>query len=336
MRNKLRAAVIGLGVGEQHVRSLANHPECEVVLACDISPCVLTSFSTRWPDIRTSQNAADAFDDPNVDIISIASYDNLHFDQVVAALDNEKHVFVEKPICQTREQLRKIKQSWARHDGQVKLQCNFVLRTAPVYRWLKGELASDTFGQLFSFDGDYLFGRLSKITDGWRGNLAYYSVMAGGGSHMIDLLLWMTGQQPDTATVAGNRICTNGTKFRFDDFVAATLTFPSGLIARITANFGCVHGHQHVVRAFGTKGTFLYDDQGPRVQFDRDPAPPAKRLALATLAPSKGALIPEFVDAIVNDRDIRPETQAVFNAISVCMACDEALKKGKTVRVKYE
>ena len=43
---------------------------------------------------------------------------------------------------------------------------------------------------------DYLYGRLQKITDDWRSRVADYSVMLGGGVHMVDLMLWLTGQRP--------------------------------------------------------------------------------------------------------------------------------------------
>src|SRR6185503_7475057 len=101
-----------------------------------------------------------------------------------------------------------------------------------------------------------------------------YSVMAGGGVHLVDLMLWLTGQQPTTVSAVGNRIATANSRFAYDDFVTATYAFPSGLVGRITANFGCVHRHQHVVRVFGTKGTFIHDDAGARLHWTRDEARP--------------------------------------------------------------
>src|SRR5262249_50292734 len=150
--------------------------------------------------------------------------------------------------------------------------CNLVLRAAPLYCWLRDTIAAGELGELYAFDGDYLYGRLEKITDGWRGEVDGYSVLQGGGVHLVDLMLWLTGQRPATVNAVGNRIATRGTRFRYDDFVAATYRFESGLIGRITANFGCVHRHQHVVRVFGTKGTFIHDDRGARLHSTREPS----------------------------------------------------------------
>lgn len=187
---------------------------------------------------------------------------------------------------------------------------------------------------MYAFDGDYLYGRLPKITEGWRSRIDDYSVMEGGGIHLIDLMLWITGERPTTVRTAGNRICTHGTVFRYDDFHAATFTFPSGMIGRITANFGCVHGHQHVVRVFGTKGTFVYDDVGPRYQAHRDPAPPAEPVDKAPLPPSKYVLIDSFVDSILDDRD-DGDTQRDFDVMSVCIASDRSLLTGEVQQIEY-
>jgi predicted dehydrogenase len=191
------------------------------------------------------------------------------------------------------------------------------------------------FGSPYAFDGEYLYGRLEKITHGWRNAVPDYSVMQGGGIHLIDLLLWMTGERPISAFAVGNQICTQQTEFRFPDYVAATLRFASGLIGRVSANFGCVHRHQHVLRVFGSNATFVHDDAGPRLHLTRDPAATAAPVALPTLPVSKGALIAPFVAAIWADENLDAHTQELFDVISICAACDESLHARSEVEVVY-
>jgi predicted dehydrogenase len=322
---RLRVGIIGLGVGEQHIQAYLNTGECEVVL-CDLSTDRLARAQRRYPGARICRDANELFADRDVDVVSIASYDDAHADQVIKALDAGKHVFVEKPLCQTREELQDIKRAWLRHEGKLKLDSNLVLRAAPAYVWLKEKLADGFLGQPFAFDGDYLYGRLHKITQGWRKDVENYSVMEGGGVHLLDLFVWVTGQRPSVVTAVGNRICTRGTAFRYDDYVAVTLQCPSGLVARVSANFGCVHRHQHVIRLFGTEGTFLHDDAGPRFYRTREPGVGATPLLLPTLPASKGDLIGSFVEAILKDQDLSAQTQSHFDVLSVCLACDEALR----------
>ncbi|MFA6180475.1 MAG: Gfo/Idh/MocA family oxidoreductase, partial [Candidatus Methylopumilus sp.] len=195
----------------------------------------------------------------------------------------------------------------------------------------------------YAFDGDYLYGRLHKITDGWRGETEQYSVMLGGGIHMIDLMLWLTGQRPVSVHAVGNAICASGTAFQYNDFTAATMTFASGLVARITANFGCVHRHQHVVRIFGTRKTFVLDDAGARVMTSRDPVrpgegvPPPSPIDLAAKPPHKGVLIPSFVEGILsNAKRQSPEFDATLDSIAIAVACDESVSTSSTVQISYQ
>src|SRR5205823_13236680 len=136
---------------------------------------------------------------------------------------------------------------------------------------------------------------------GWRRDVPDYSVMEGGGVHLIDLLLWMLGERPVRVFSAGNRVATRDTAFRHNDYATAILEMASGMIATITANFGAVHRHHHVVRIFGTAATFLYDDAGPRLHMSRDPEASAVPVPHAPLPATKGDLIDGFVAAILND-----------------------------------
>ena len=331
----LRVGVIGLGVGEQHALAYQRHPRCHVAALCDLMDDKLRRARQYWPEARLTRRADDLLDDPDLDVISIASYDQAHGGQALSALNRDKHVFVEKPLCRSGDELDAIRRAWRLHHCP-KLSCNLVLRASPLYRWVRDQIAEGQLGDVYAFDGDYLYGRLHKITDGWRRDVPEYSVLKGGGIHLVDLMMWLTGQRPVAVSASGNRICTAGTRFRYNDFVAAAFEFPSGLIGRITANFGCVHRHQHVVRIFGTKGTFIHDDLGPRLHTSRDASVSPRGLDFSSLPASKGELIPPFVHAIVNGEDVRPQTLHEFDVINVCIATDEAVAKKGSLEILYD
>lgn len=333
MGRTLTAGVAGLGVGEQHAKALAGIPSCRLEVVCDLDRGRAEAVAARTGAARVETDVANLIDDPALDLIALATYDDHHFAQVMQAMRRGKHVFVEKPLCRTVEEAREVKREWAR-GGRPHLASNLVLRSAPLYRWLREEIAAGAFGEIYAIDGDYLYGRLHKITDGWRKDVEGYSVMTGGGVHMVDLMMWLTGQRPAAVATVGNRIASKDSGFRYDDFAAATFVFPSGLIGRITANFGCVHTHHHVLRVFGTRATFLYDDQGPRVHRTRE-ALPAGRVDHAPLPASKGDLVPGFVDAILGGADPAPPMQHELDVISACAAADRARASGQQVSVEY-
>ncbi|GIX47102.1 MAG: hypothetical protein KatS3mg131_1313 [Candidatus Tectimicrobiota bacterium] len=330
----LGVAVVGLGVGEAHAEAYVQSGCCRLRWVYDLDAARMQQVVARLRQGTPASSLQDILADPQVDLVSIASYDDAHSAQVLAALSAGKHVFVEKPLCRSLRELQAIKRAWQEHGYRL-LRCNLVLRAAPLYRWLKQAIAAGELGEIYAFDGDYLYGRLHKLTQGWRRDVRAYSVMQGGGIHLVDLMLWLTGQRPQRVSAVGNRLCTRHTAFRYLDYVAATFCFPSGLVGRITANFGCVHRHQHVVRVFGTRATFVYDDAGARLHRGRDAAPATCPVPLAPLPASKGALIPEVVASLLAGADTRAQTQDDFATMCACLAADEALASGEPETISY-
>ena len=342
MTRQLGIAVIGLGIGEQHARMYATLPSCKVKLLVDLEKPRAESLARLFPGSDAGSDLDDALDRDDIDVVSIASFDDAHFGQVMRSLSAGKHVFVEKPLCRTAKELAQIRAALNARSS-LHLASNLVLRGADLFRWLRGEIAAGAFGDIYAFDGDYLYGRLHKITEGWRGDTEDYSVMVGGGVHMIDLMLWLTGQRPLSVQAVGTRICARNTGFQYDDFTAATMTFASGMVGRITANFGCVHRHQHVVRIFGTRKTFILDDAGPRLMTARDPVEPGLAVApvepinLATKPAHKGALIPAFVEGIILNKPPRTtDFDATLDAIAIAAACDDSVSSCSSVQIRYQ
>lgn len=327
----LGVGVVGLGVGEAHARTYAALPACELRWLYDLDPSRAGRLVGALGCGRPAATFEQILEDPLVDLVSIASYDDAHFGQVVAALERGKHVFVEKPMCRTLGELRIVKDAWRRSTRH--LGSNLILRAAPLYRWLRGAIEAGELGEVYAIDGDYLYGRLHKITDEWRKDVPDYSVMQGGGVHLVDLLLWLTGQRPARVSASGTAVATRGTAFQYRDFVAATFEFPSGLVGRVTANFGCVHRHQHVLRVFGTRATFIHDDCGARLHDSREPSAPTRLMALDALAASKGDLIPAFVEGIV--AGVAPEAGLDFDVLASCAAADRAADAGAVMEVTY-
>lgn len=330
----LNVAVVGLGVGEQHARAFALDPRCRVRWLHDLDSTKAERLVRELGQGDIAESFEAILADTSVQVVSIATYDHLHYDAVAKAFDAGKHVFVEKPLCRTEAEVADLRRRW-NAAGRPHLGSNLVLRGAPLYRWLTDAIASGALGKIYAFDGDYLYGRLEKITEGWRKDVPGYSVMEGGGVHIIDLMLMLLDEMPESVSVIGTNRATRGTGFLYDDFMAATFTFASGIVGRITANFACVHPHHHVIRVFGTKGTFIYDDQGPRLFQKRGDEERAARLPYAPLPAGKGALIPGFVTAILEDADPAPAAEREFALASLCAAADlaHAVKQPQSTRM---
>jgi predicted dehydrogenase len=329
----MRAAVIGLGVGEQHAAAYAEHPSVDLAVLCDLDEARLKEVGAAYAGVRLTTSAADVLDDPEVDIVSIASYDSDHHEQVMRAIERGKHVFVEKPLCQTARQAREIHAALAGRPELV-LSSNLLLRASPRFELLKRWIDDGRFGRVYYTEGDYDYGRLWKLTEGWRGDLEAYSVTLGGTIHLIDLLLWLTGDRVVRAQATANRLVTEGSKFRFDDLVVAILELESGGTMKVAANFGCVHPHYHDVQVFGTKATFVNGLDAATLWTDPGEGARSERVEAAYPGVRKGHLIRSFVDAATGDGAPLVTADEVFHVLAVCFAIDRAAETGAAVEVE--
>lgn len=328
----LRAGIIGLGVGESHIEGYRRHPACEVVALAEFDADKAAAAREKYPEMRVHESAERLIDDPTIDVISIASFDTYHSDQVIRSLNAGKHVFVEKPLCLTESEFAAIRTAHRTRPDLI-LSSNVILRRSPRFLDLKQRIAAGELGQIFNLEGDYNYGRIHKLTEGWRGTEPYYSVVHGGGVHIVDLLEWLAGDRVVEVSAFGNRIATEGSKFHHDSTVVAILRFDGGAVGKMTANFGCVFPHFHRLAIYGTKASFVQEPDDARLYRSRDPAARWEVLSTPYPAVAKGDLIPSFVAAVLGEGEADVTTADVFRTMALCLAIERAARTGNTVYV---
>jgi predicted dehydrogenase len=321
-------------VGEQHLAGYAGHPACEPAVLCDISEERRREAAAGHPDLRIVADPDEVLTDPDIHVVSIASYDDAHAEQVVRALEHGKHVFVEKPLCLEAADAVRIR-ALLRERPELRLSSNLILRQSPRFRLIKRMIAEGELGTLFHVAGEYNYGRLRKLTHGWRGRIDSYSVVLGGAVHIVDLLLWLTGRRIVEVAAIGNRISSAGSAFRHDDQVAALLRFQDGITGTVIANFGCVRPHGHGLVICGTRATFVNDEPHGRLFTSRDPQKPPHQITTPHPGAAKGDLIASFLDGILGRGEPVVTTQDVFETMSVCLAIEKARRDRTIVCVEY-
>jgi len=297
--------VIGLGVGSKHIDAFYKNPLSQVRFICDFNAEKLRDHQSKFPEIKTTTIAEEVLNDPTIDIVSIASYDRHHADQIIQAFKNRKHVFIEKPLCTTRSDFEKIK---AAHDlnPDLVVSTNFVLRREPRFTALKQKIDEGLLGEIFLAEGSYDYGRLKKLTDGWRGDDPNYSVMHGGGIHIIDILTWLVGSRFHPKVALQNNFNNLDSKLKNSDLILTAGFFESGAIGKISANYGSATSHFHQLKIYGTRGTFIHDCGITTYLFDREPN--VKTYADDTPFPvaNKGDMIPDFINFLAGKTNHLP------------------------------
>ena len=332
--DKINAAVIGLGIGHMHAETYKKNRNCNLVYLCDLNNKLKKQYKKKF-NCNFSLNAKSVISDKNIDVVSIASYDNCHSSQILSALRNKKHVFVEKPLCQTYQDFKKIKKE-LKENKNVKFSSNFVLRAHPTFIKIFKIIKQNLIGKIYHIEGEYNYGRLHKITHGWRGRLPYYSVMQGGGIHIIDLIHWYLNLKINKVIAVDNKFITNKTKFLFPDTVTALAKFINGATAKITSNFSCVTPHHHSLSIYGSKGTLILSHKNLLFYRSRKKNVKPKEINFKLKKNYKGKILESFISHIKNETN-KPiiMKQDSLNAMSVCLSIDKSIKTKKWEIVKY-
>jgi predicted dehydrogenase len=130
--------------------------------------------------------------DDGVDAVWILTRHHQHARQVIAALEAGKHVFVEKPLCLTLEELDAIEQA-VRSAGDRVLQVGFNRRFAPATRMVKEHFA--TVDQPLTVSIRFNAGAVAA--DHWtQSEFEGGGRLLGEGCHAIDLAVHLTGSPP--------------------------------------------------------------------------------------------------------------------------------------------
>ena len=265
-KRTIDVAVIGLGVGKYHVENLIRIKSINKIFIYDINKNKYKFFSNK--KIIKVKKYEDILTNKKISLVCIASYDHHHYKQIIDCLESKKDVFAEKPICLSLKEFAHIKEIAKRK--KKKISCNFVLRSQREFKNLKNLIAAGVFGNIYYIEADYNYGRLKKLTNGWRSKVPNYSVTLGGGIHMLDLVLWITKFKPKDVKSFSNDISTKNSNFRYKDFATTLIKFSNKSILKLTSNFGCVYPHSHFLKIYGTKCSYLYDGLSQKFIYKRN------------------------------------------------------------------
>ena len=332
MKKRFKVGIIGLGVGERHLEAYLKFG-CEVKKIFDLKKKKMFKIKKKYPMVEICKSESDLINDKEIDIVSIASYDNDHYQQIIKCIKNKKSIFVEKPVVLSESHAKNIYKLLDKNKN-IFFFCNFILTESPVFKKLKIDLKKGSYGKLFKIDADYNYGRMQKIIKGWRGKIPFYSVTLGGGIHLVDLLNWISNSRVKEVKSFANKICTYGTNFRYNDCVVSILKYENDMIAKISSNFGCVYPHFHKLSLYGTKKTFENDIKHIRIFKKRDSK---KNVEFKNNYKKyyKGNAVKVFLDSIGNQKIRKTLIKRVFESLNVCFGIEKSIRTDKKIKMKY-
>ena len=268
------------------------------------------------------------FQDNRINLVSIASYDNYHFSQIVKCIKYNKNIIIEKPMCLTFSQL-KIINSLIKKKPKIRIASNLVLRVNSLFCKLKKKTNPK---KIFYIEADYIWGRTHKLYE-WRSKIQNYSLTLGAGIHMIDLVMWLINEKPISVQAYGNNLGTNNSKFKKESFILYVLKFPNNILVKVTANAAGQYSHFHELKIFQKGQTFIHSLKDTYVFDDKN-----KEKSIKSNYPDKmnrKKLIQNFIDVLFFGKKPIISFQEQIDLMTVCFAADQSLKNKKQININY-
>ena len=147
----MRIGVIGYGYWGPHVaRNFHNLEGCEVAVVCDKSAEVLRRAKHTYCGAQVTSDVREALAAPDVDAIAVVTPVWTHFELAKAALENGKHVFVEKPFTSTAEQAEQLIELADKKNLRIMVDHTFLF-TGSV-RKIRRLIDEGALGRLYYYD----------------------------------------------------------------------------------------------------------------------------------------------------------------------------------------
>lgn len=233
---RLRVAVVGLGIGRQHVKAYQSLSEqYDVVAVCSAHQDKARALAATLNVPRAPANLAELCQMADLDVIDICTPSYLHYTQTCQALAAGKHVICEKPLAGSLKEV----------DDLSRLEAQYGRRVMPIFQYrfghglqkLKLLVAEGVTGPAYLATAEVAWRRRADYYDSsWRGK---WQTELGGtltthAIHALDALLYVLG--PTRRVFAGTATRVN--PIQVEDCAVVSLAMADGSLASLTATVG--------------------------------------------------------------------------------------------------
>jgi predicted dehydrogenase len=220
--NFLRVGVIGYGYwGPNIVRNFHGQERSRVVAVCDKSPKSHKRVKQTYPDMHVTDDANELLTATDIDVIAVVTPVWTHYELAKGALENGKHVFVEKPFTCTTAQAEELIELAERKNLKIMVDHTFLFTGA--VRRIKQFIDDGTLGNLYYYDST-------------RVNLGLFqhdvNVIWDLAPHDLSIMDYLIKEKPEAVVATGERHL-NGVA----DIAFINIFYPNNIIGHINVNW---------------------------------------------------------------------------------------------------
>ncbi|MFG1909685.1 Gfo/Idh/MocA family protein [Kribbella sp. NPDC048928] len=272
-----QVAIVGCGIiGRTHANTIAERPDAIVTALVDGDAAAAEALQAKLvelgqPEPKVYPDLTAALSGSDVSLVAICTPSGTHAALAEEALNEKKHVVIEKPLDVDLVRARRLGAAVDRagHSGVVSSvisQHRFDAGSAAI----KQAIDAGRFGKLTSSVASVAWWRSDEYyaSAGWRGTWAQDGggALMNQGVHTVDLMLWFMGRP---VSIQAQALRAAHHAIEVEDTVVATLTFENGAVGTLHATTAAFPGGRTRVSVHGTEGgAELEDDRLSRLNAD--------------------------------------------------------------------
>ena len=249
---KYKVGLIGFSIGGHvfHAPYIHGNENLELYKVTARKPEQQSMLSDRYPEATAVQHADEIINDPLVDLVVIATSNDVHYSLAKAALEANKHVVVEKPFTNySKEADELIKLA---NERNLLLSVHHNARFHSDYKTVAKVISSGRLGRVANFEARYDRFRNFLRPGAWREeNLPGSGIHYDLGAHLIDQSLQLFGKP--SSVFADLRVQRDGAK-TIDDF-EFILSYPNIKVSLKGQMLAKIPTARYAV--YGTNGCFV-------------------------------------------------------------------------------
>jgi predicted dehydrogenase len=218
----VRVGVIGYGYwGPNIVRNFHGQAHSRVTMVCDKSTKSVQRVQQSYPDMLVTGNADEILTATDIDAVAIVTPVHTHFDLAKKALENSKHVFIEKPFTCTSAQAEILIELAERKNLRIMVDHTFLF-TGAVKR-IRQLIDEDVLGDLYYYDSTRVnLGLLQHDVN----------VIWDLAPHDLSIMDYLIKEKPQAVVATGERHL-NGVA----DIGFLTIYYPKNIIGHVNVNW---------------------------------------------------------------------------------------------------
>jgi predicted dehydrogenase len=219
----IKIGIIGYGYwGPNVVRNFLSTEGAQIISICDINKDALNKARKNYPKLKIVSDSSEILTSPEIDAVAIVTPVYTHFELAKKAIENGKHIFVEKPFTSSVAEAEELIELAEKKNIKIMVDHTFLFTGA--VRKIKELINDGILGNLYYYDST-------------RVNLGLFqhdiNVIWDLAPHDLSIMDYVIQEKPVGITATGTEHFGRG----LEDIAYITVYFDKDIIAHFNVNW---------------------------------------------------------------------------------------------------